>query len=190
MSLPGALKHILTLRTPNALASPGLTKLAPVLRTTWYEAVARKAENGWLAVATATFLTANCPDAVGDLYSFVARRNPPTDTRSSSNASDLRPVDDRTAKAALMRETGLKCAVFVGVPKVINSLAGLTARLDEDVKTKLTQEPFRTLHNERAGIEQVTTRGKKLFASVYAPHTEKLLAKLGSYHPDFPGTNV
>ncbi|KAF9520384.1 hypothetical protein BS47DRAFT_1370498 [Hydnum rufescens UP504] len=153
MSLPGALKHILTLRTPNALASPGLSKLAPVLRTTWCEAAAQSAYG----------------------YAILLQR------------SDLRPVDDRTAKAALMRETGLKCAVFVGVPKVINSLAGLTTRLDEDVKAKLNQEPLRTLHNERAGIEQVTTRGKKLFASVYDPHTEKLLAKLGSYHPDFPG---
>ena len=32
----------------------------------------------------------------------------------------------------------------------------------------------------------ITARGRQLFASVYDPHTEKLLAKLGSYHPDFP----
>lgn len=29
--------------------------------------------------------------------------------------------------------------------------------------------------------------GLKLFKSVYDPHTEKLLAKLQSYHPDFAG---
>lgn len=29
--------------------------------------------------------------------------------------------------------------------------------------------------------------GLKLFKSVYDPHTEKLLAKLKSYHPDFAG---
>lgn len=45
----------------------------------------------------------------------------------------------------------------------------------------------RTTENVRAGMNGVTTRGRHLFASVYDPHTEKLLAKLGSYHPDFPG---
>lgn len=54
MSLPGALKHILTLRSPSALASPGLSKLAPILGKTLREAEAHKAENGWLAVAVCT----------------------------------------------------------------------------------------------------------------------------------------
>jgi len=86
-----------------------------------------------------------------------------------------------------MRETGLKCAVFVGVPKVINSLAGLSESLDDDVKNELTTIPHRTRLNGSLGTENVMARGHKLFESIYYPYTSKLLAKLGRYHPDFPG---
>ncbi|KAF8313059.1 hypothetical protein DL93DRAFT_2031526, partial [Clavulina sp. PMI_390] len=183
--LPAALKHLLTQRGPNSLASPGLKSLAPVLKSTLGEAKARRAERGWLCVATATFLTRNSPDAVGELYTFASRTSS-SDPEADLHSQSLLNTEERIANAATMREAALKCAVFVGVPKVINSLAGLTAALDDDVKEGLRKIPSRTEENTKAGIEGVTSRGQKLFASVYDPHTEKLLKKLGSYHPDFP----
>src|SRR5260221_573380 len=77
-----------------------------------------------LVLQTATFLAANYPSSVGDLYRYSSRRplfsnssaNSPTSV-SLSTAEPL-PLRERVRIAALMRETGLKCAVFVGVPKV------------------------------------------------------------------------
>jgi len=84
-----------------------------------------------------------------------------------------------------MRETALKGAVFVGVPKVINGLAGLTAALEDDVKESINKRAYRD--EEALDVPPIIERGMKLFRSVYDPHTEKLLTKLGTYHPDFPG---
>jgi len=84
-----------------------------------------------------------------------------------------------------MRETALKGAVFVGVPKVINGLAGLTAALEDDVKESINKRAYRD--EESLDVPPIIERGMRLFRSVYDPHTEKLLAKLGTYHPDFPG---
>ena len=45
--------------------------------------------------------------------------------------------------------------------------------------------PSRTATPEN--IEEITARGKALWASIYQPHAQKLHDKLGSYHPDFIG---
>lgn len=44
----------------------------------------------------------------------------------------------------------------------------------------------RTISNK--SVTELSSRGIHLFKSIYDPHTEKLLKKLGSYHPDFPGS--
>jgi len=134
-------------------------------------------EDGWLAIATATFLSVNSPASVANLYRFVSRHE-------IESPESLLQVDERTKKAALMRETSLKCVTFVGVPKVINSLASLTQALEIDVRDALEKKPLRTIANN--DITELSSRGLNLFKSIYDPHTEKLLTKLGSYHPDFP----
>lgn len=62
---------------------------------------------------TATFLTANSPACVSHVYRFVSRQN-----YDGSEAGTLLPLNERLSRAAIMREVGLKCAVFVGVPRV------------------------------------------------------------------------
>jgi hypothetical protein len=42
-------------------------------------------------------------------------------------------------------------------------------------------------NRNQANTTTIQENGLKLFKSVYDPHTEKLLAKLQSYHPDFAG---
>lgn len=41
-------------------------------------------------------------------------------------------LQDRVDRACLMREVGLKCIGFIGIPKVINQLAALRAAVEED----------------------------------------------------------
>ncbi|KZT62402.1 hypothetical protein CALCODRAFT_490235 [Calocera cornea HHB12733] len=176
--LPAALKAALQLRNPNSATGPNIDVLQGVLLRTRSVARSKGAEEGWLAVSTATFLTKNCPPALACLYAFATRQDSP-------GKGDSLPIERRIRVAALMRETTIKGCVFVGVPKVINCLAGLTGGLDADVKEALDKKSYRDA--EQNDIPPILERGMKLFRSVYDPHTEKLLTKLGTYHPDFPG---
>ncbi|EJT97613.1 hypothetical protein DACRYDRAFT_24991 [Dacryopinax primogenitus] len=179
--LPPALKHMLTLRNPNSTPCPNIDVLQGVLARTRDVARQKGAEQGWLAVSTATMLTRNCPPAMAALYAFATRQEGP----EAETAQKPIALERRVRIAALMRETTIKGCVFVGVPKVINCLAGLTGGLDDDVKAALEKTSYRDA--EQTNIPPILERGIKLFRSVYDPHTEKLLAKLGTYHPDFPG---
>lgn len=49
--LPPAVKHLLTLRNPEAWPSPSLGKLHNVFNRTLNEAKQRNAENGWLVLS-------------------------------------------------------------------------------------------------------------------------------------------
>ncbi|KAL0949616.1 hypothetical protein HGRIS_009661 [Hohenbuehelia grisea] len=174
--LPPAVKPLLALRNPHALPSPPLPQLHALFRNTFRDAQAKKAETGWLVLTTCSLLTANRPSAVGHLYRFVTRTD-------ANNISSRRGVTEAVNKAALMRESALKSVIFVGVPRVILSLAALSEALDDDVRASLRQESHRTATPEN--VEATIRRGKALWDNIYAPHADKLHAKLGSYHPDF-----
>ncbi|QRV76660.1 bZIP transcription factor [Ceratobasidium sp. AG-Ba] len=174
--LSQSLRHLLTLRGASAVPSPPLPTLYATFASTRDSAQTPELKNAWLAVATGTLLTVNSPDSIGHLYRFATE---PT----AGNSSGPKPLRDRAAVAALMRESGVKCGVFVGVPKTINGLAGLYQALEDDVKEALPTTNPRNQCSTTTNQEN----GLKLFKSVYDPHTEKLLAKLKSYHPDFAG---
>jgi len=179
--LPPALKHMLTLRNPNSTPCPNADVLQGVLTRTRDVARQKGAEQGWLAVSTATMLTKNCPPALACIYAFATRQ----EGADAETVQKPVPLERRIRIAALMRETTIKGCVFVGVPKVINCLAGLTGGLDDEVKEALDKKSYRDAEQEN--VPPILERGIKLFRSIYDPHTEKLLAKLGTYHPDFPG---
>lgn len=170
------MRHLLTLRGASAVPSPPLPILYATFTSTRDSARTPGLKNAWLAVATSTLLTVNSPDSIGHLYRFATRS--PT-----GDGSTLVPLKDRVAVAGLMRESGIKCGVFVGVPKTINGLAGLHQALEDDVKEALPTANPRNQSSATTNQEN----GLRLFKSVYDPHTEKLLAKLKSYHPDFAG---
>ncbi|KIL68129.1 hypothetical protein M378DRAFT_185176 [Amanita muscaria Koide BX008] len=176
--LPPSVKHLLTLRNPNSLPSPPLAKLHGVLSRTLVDAKAKRAETGWLVLATCTLLTVNRPSTVGYLYRFATSPNP-NDLNSRQNVQ----TGHATNKAALMRESALKSTIFVGVPRVILSLTALHEALDSDVKAALRKDSHRVLTPQN--VESTLLRGKMLWNSIYAPHADKLHDKLGSYHPDF-----
>jgi len=131
VKLTPAIKHLLTLRNPNVLPSPSLSQLNRVFTKTFRDAQAKKAETGWLVATTCSLLTANRPSAVGHLYRFVTRS---TLDNGQQNALDL---ETAVNKAALMRESALKSTIFIGVPRVILSLAALHEALDDEVKEAL-----------------------------------------------------
>ncbi|RDB22718.1 Dol-P-Man:Man(5)GlcNAc(2)-PP-Dol alpha-1,3-mannosyltransferase [Hypsizygus marmoreus] len=182
--LPPPIKHLLTLRNPNVLPGPSVSRLHSLFTRTSHDAKLKKAETGWLVLTTCTLLTANRPASLGHLYRFV--------TRSNSNEAGSRDnVAYAANKAALMRESALKSAIFVGVPRkgldrisqVILSLAALHEALDDDVKQTLRTQSHRAATS--GNIEATIMRGQALWNSIYAPHADKLHDKLGSYHPDF-----
>ncbi|KAJ2916492.1 hypothetical protein MD484_g3920, partial [Candolleomyces efflorescens] len=176
--LPPSIKQLLTLRAPKALPSPPLPQLNRVLTKTFLDAQSKNAETGWLVLTTCSLLTVNRPSAVGHLYRFVTRSSLGEDAATKA-------IDVPTAvnKAALMRESALKSTIFVGVPRVILSLAALHEALDPEVKEALRTSSRRTATPDN--IDSTLTLGRALWNSIYTPHADKLHAKLGSYHPDF-----
>ncbi|CAL1702235.1 unnamed protein product [Somion occarium] len=178
VKLSPAIKHLLTVRNPNAPPAPPIAKLFSVLKSTHSDARQKQAVNGWLTLATCSLLTANMPSSVGHLYQVATRTDPDV-------ASTRLTVSEATNKAALIREAALKSTIFIGVPRVILSLAGLQAFLEDDVKAGLRKESRRI--PTRENIDELQARGKALWSSIYKPHAEKLHAKLGAYHPDFIG---
>ncbi|CUA76825.1 Dol-P-Man:Man(5)GlcNAc(2)-PP-Dol alpha-1,3-mannosyltransferase [Rhizoctonia solani] len=171
--LSHGLRHLLTLRGASAVPAPPAHVLDQAFTSTRSAAKTPGLVNAWLAVTTGTLLTVNSPDSIGHLYKFATRED----------SSKPKGLSERVAAAALMREAGVKCGVFVGVPKTINGLAGLYQALEDDVKAALPKDNPRNQASTTTNQEN----GLKLFKSVYDPHTEKLLAKLQSYHPDFAG---
>lgn len=86
--------------------------------------------------------------------------------------------------AEFIREVGLKCISFNGIPRTINCLNAFHASLPEHVTAALSREPSRTLTADN--VEGVKARGRSLWDSIYAPFEDRLVDKLGVAHPDLP----
>ncbi|KAJ9092763.1 hypothetical protein QFC19_008618 [Naganishia cerealis] len=124
----------------------------------------------WLCLSTASLVTINSPAALCDLYDFATEKM--TDSK------------DKAGVAAIMRETGLKCISFSGIPRTINNLGALRARLGDDVIAHLSTQATR--RPTPANIESISSRAHTLWNAIYDPHSAKLLAKLSDSHPDLP----
>ncbi|PMB67713.1 Dol-P-Man:Man(5)GlcNAc(2)-PP-Dol alpha-1,3-mannosyltransferase [Beauveria bassiana] len=122
--------------------------------------------------AAATF-TLNSPDSLPALHSVAS-------TACSSP----------TAAAELIREVGLKCISFNGIPRTINCLNAFRAALPPAVTSSLRTRPTRTPENDGGAgpnsLAATTARGRALWDSVYAPFETKLYDKLARAHPDLP----
>jgi hypothetical protein len=127
---------------------------------------------------SAVVFTLNSPASLLQLYSLVIRPQSKQDLWPA--AQPMAPV----VAAELIREVGLKCIGFNGVPRTINTLGAFTAGLDPSVAQALHKKPQRALNP--ANISAVNSRGAELWTSVYHPLHEKLRAKLAASHPDLP----
>ncbi|KAG8623538.1 hypothetical protein KVT40_008514 [Elsinoe batatas] len=154
-------------------ARPGAVP-APSNIKSVYEHVAKDAASknlgvpAWLSIATATTMTMNSPDSLLTLHSV---------------ASPLHPQGPTTT-AALMREIGLKCIGFNGVPRTINMLNAFRAGLPSSVTSALPTNPTRQPNPQN--IEDFNARGRGLWKSIYHPFDGKLYDKLADSHPDLP----
>ncbi|KAL4979772.1 hypothetical protein BDW66DRAFT_148115 [Aspergillus desertorum] len=126
--------------------------------------------DSWIALSTAATMTMNSPGSLTALY----------ETATTSEPSESTHIQT----AELMREVGLKCISFNGIPRTINCLNAFKTSLPEPIASALSKEPTRTPTPQN--ITEISTRGKDLWDSIYRPFEVKLYEKLADSHPDLP----
>ena len=125
----------------------------------------------WLTLSTAATMTMNSPQSLLTLHSIAS---------NTSSPQSLSP----TQAAELMREVGLKCISFNGIPRAINMLGAFREGLPKDVQSSLSTKPTRQLSNSNAN--EMLKRGRGLWDSIYRPFEDKLVDKLAQSHPNLP----
>lgn len=111
-------------------------------------------------------MTMNSPESLAVLYQLAS---------STYN---------KVETAELMREVGLKCISFNGIPRTINCLNSFRTSLPEAVGNQLSCTPTRA--PTPANITEISERGRALWDSIYRPFENKLYNKLADSHPDLP----
>ncbi|USW52423.1 hypothetical protein Slin15195_G057420 [Septoria linicola] len=118
-------------------------------------------------------MTMNSPESMLELY------------RLATSPAQKKVENQGVYAAELMREVGLKCIGFNGVPRTINVLGAFYGGLPADIQAALKErKPRRNL--SRDNIEATLARGDSLWESIYRPFSDKLTAKLAQSHPDLP----
>ncbi|CDM34913.1 unnamed protein product [Penicillium roqueforti FM164] len=146
---------------------------APANITSVYQKIQQTAQSkqlsqpSWVALSTAATITMNSPESLAALYE-LASTNP----------------NKQVETAELMREVGLKCISFNGIPRTINCLNALKASLPDSVTSQLSRTPTRIPTPEN--ITAISERGLALWNSIYRPFEKKLFNKLADSHPDLP----
>ncbi|OAA55458.1 hypothetical protein ISF_07969 [Cordyceps fumosorosea ARSEF 2679] len=158
-------------------ARPGPCPAPPGIRAVYariaHDAASRNlGPRPWVVLSAAATFTLNSPDSLPALHSLASA--------SSSSSSSLPPV----AAAELIREVGLKCISFNGIPRTINCLNAFRSSLPPSVTSDLGTAPSRT--PSPAALDATTARGRALWDSIYAPFETKLYEKLALAHPDLP----
>ncbi|OQE15013.1 hypothetical protein PENFLA_c034G07853 [Penicillium flavigenum] len=157
----------------NAPAARPSTVPAPANITSVYQKIQETAQSkkisqpSWVALSTAATMTMNSPESLAALYE-LASTNP----------------DKQVETAELMREVGLKCISFNGIPRTINCLNAFRASLPDSVGSQLSRTPTRAPTPEN--ISAISDRGHALWDSIYRPFEKKLYNKLADSHPDLP----
>ncbi|KAI0508859.1 hypothetical protein F5B22DRAFT_618998 [Xylaria bambusicola] len=125
----------------------------------------------WVTLSTAVSATMNCPEAMTQIYHLA-------------NASPHQPRRTAVQIAELIREVGLKCISFNGIPRTINTLGEFHASLPSEVTSALSTTPTREF--TPSNLERRKLDGLVLWDSVYYGFERKLQAKLAKSHPDLP----
>nr|KIR84662.1 hypothetical protein I308_04836 [Cryptococcus tetragattii IND107] len=173
VKLSPTLKSVVNLSSalPSGIPAPSPAITSKLFDTIRSKAPPNLSRHAWLTLGTAALFTVNSPDAICQLWDYAGR-----------NKED----------AVVMREVGLKCISFNGIPRTINGLGALRAHMPDDVKQALTTQAYRSLTRasfsqpDTSNITEITSRSRSLWDAIYTPHHEKLLAKLAASHPDLP----
>ncbi|TEY33316.1 hypothetical protein BOTCAL_0680g00040 [Botryotinia calthae] len=123
----------------------------------------------WLTISTAATMTMNSPDSMLELFRLA--------TKDKDHAHAVKTVEQ-------MREVGLKCIGFNGIPRTINVLGQFRANLPDEIMNSLNKTPSREL--TITNVDDAKARGRGLWDSIYRPFETKLLNKLAESHPDLP----
>ena len=125
----------------------------------------------WLCISTAALFTLDSPGSIAHMHRYAVR-------------TPQLALDERVNRACLMREVGLKCIGFIGIPKVINNLAALRAVVDEDadIAQHLPSAPRRD--QSPALYDSARAAGRALWESIYEPKAQRLESVLARSHPD------
>ncbi|PKS06109.1 hypothetical protein jhhlp_007943 [Lomentospora prolificans] len=150
---------------------------APAHIRSLYQAIASDATKRnigfkpWVVLSSAATFTLNSPESLAILQDVAS---------TSSSSTSLSPVQT----AELIREVGLKCISFNGIPRSINCLnafyASLSPEITSRLETKASREPSPEL------LPSISARGRALWDSVYRPYEDALITKLATSHPDLP----
>ncbi|KAI5919177.1 hypothetical protein F4810DRAFT_688714 [Camillea tinctor] len=156
-------------------AKPGYTRISPNVSPALEKFAKSAAEKNvglpaWVTLSTAVSATMNCPEAMTQVFHLA----------NANSQSHRTPVQN----AELIREVGLKCISFNGIPRSINTLGAFYGSLPSDVASALSTTPTRELTPEN--IEVRKRDGLALWDSVYLGFERKLLGKLAQSHPDLP----
>ncbi|KHO00568.1 uncharacterized protein MAM_01346 [Metarhizium album ARSEF 1941] len=154
-------------------ARPGPTPAPAVMRDVFGSIARDAAQNKigtrpWLAISTAATFTLNSPDCLPILHAIAS---------SQRDQNQVQTAD-------FMREVGLKCISFNGIPRTINCLNAFYAALPEAVSSQLSASPSRAPTPSSLG--DIAARGRRLWDSIYAPFENKLVDRLALSHPDLP----
>ncbi|KAK8904856.1 hypothetical protein QC760_007190 [Botrytis cinerea] len=114
-------------------------------------------------------MTMNSPDSMLELFRLA--------TKDKDHAHAVKTVEQ-------MREVGLKCIGFNGIPRTINVLGQFRANLPDEIMNSLNKTPSRELTT--TNVDGAKARGRGLWDSIYRPFETKLLNKLAESHPDLP----
>ncbi|KAF4122903.1 alpha-1,3-mannosyltransferase [Geosmithia morbida] len=126
----------------------------------------------WLALSSAATFTLNSPESLSAIHSVATSYAPSGET------------NPKVMVAEFIREVGLKCISFNGIPRTINCLNAFHASLPANVRSQLETRPTR--QPTTANLNNISSRGRGLWDSIYAPFEGKLVTKLATSHPDLP----
>ncbi|KID70286.1 Dol-P-Man:Man(5)GlcNAc(2)-PP-Dol alpha-1,3-mannosyltransferase [Metarhizium brunneum] len=167
--LSNSLKALINAPSARPGPTPAPAAMRDVLGSIASDAAQKKiGTRPWLAVSTAATMTLNSPDSLPMLHAIASSQ------RGQS------PVQT----AEFMREVGLKCISFNGIPRTINCLNAFHASLPKSVASQLSSSSSRAPTPSDLG--DVSARGRRLWDSIYAPFEKKLVDKLAQSHPDLP----
>ncbi|EXJ86138.1 hypothetical protein A1O1_06508 [Capronia coronata CBS 617.96] len=158
-----------------AHAVPGTLKAPPNIRST-YSRIAASAQGrgvgvpAWVTISTAATMTMNSPGSLVELFNLA----------STVPSSPLSAPET----AGLMREAGLKCISFNGIPRSINCLGAFREGLPRDVFDAIPPPASRKVDSSNA--DEAMARGRATWDSIYRPFEVKLLNKLAQSHPNLP----
>ncbi|SGY91912.1 BQ5605_C038g11705 [Microbotryum silenes-dioicae] len=146
------------------------TVLASIWRTRGYSSIPGMS---FRCIQSATLATLNSPDSLKHLYTFATKDATEDDQVRTAAVGRIIP---------LMREVGLKCISFNGIPRSINNLAALRSAVPVPIQERLGTTPTR----EPKDPSTVSSRANALWNSIYDPQSTKLLSILSASHPDLP----